>query len=328
MSEPRDRGPSVFSLLFRSPLSFFVLCSLTFMATLLLLGGASLDTLTLWDSRQTRLWNMLLALHPTVWVASLLIVSGDLAGHHPVWPRRWRGRLTAGLCTLLILGMTAVPIMIQFIIPPFPSSVNTELVTGIPAYRAKMFLLNLCGTVIGTLHACGMFSVHVQLIGCLSEYRARPEATGVEELEQDVLHYQRLRSQLKRFLTVSAAIIGLTIVGASVFRGLLLAAYPSLPEVFPASTLMSFGLYLTGLLASVYLPAHKTLTDVGQMLTDRLLQRSLGPRSTWKQWLQEQQAIQTYLGLQGSALQELQQVLTLLTPFLASLSSLASGLGT
>lgn len=106
------------------------------------------------------------------------------------------------------------------------------------------------------------------------------------------------------------------------FRNLLNAAATTQAEVIPAAAGMSFGIYFTGLLASLYLPASKTLADVGEALVNRLVRQSIGTHATWKQWSDEQQAVRTYLGLQGSALQELQQGLALLAPLLASISTL------
>jgi hypothetical protein len=66
---------------------------------------------------------------------------------------------------------------------------------------------------------------------------------------------------------------------------------------------------------------------VGQALAERLVWQSLGVNPTWKHRLEEQQAISIQLGLQGSALQDLQQGLAVLAPFLASISSLTLDLG-
>jgi hypothetical protein len=79
------------------------------------------------------------------------------------------------------------------------------------------------------------------------------------------------------------------------------------------------------LLAIIYLPIRKTLNEVGQSLAEGLVRPSLGTRISWKQWGEEQKAVRTYLGLQGSGLQDLQQGLSVLAPLLASLSSLVFG---
>jgi hypothetical protein len=88
---------------------------------------------------------------------------------------------------------------------------------------------------------------------------------------------------------------------------------------------MVFGIYYTWVLAIIYLPIRKSLTEVGQVLAEGLVRQSLVGRVTWKQWFEEQQAVRTYLGLHGSALQDIQQGLSVLAPLLASISSLALG---
>ncbi len=74
-------------------------------------------------------------------------------------------------------------------------------------------------------------------------------------------------------------------------------------------------------MASIYLPIRKTLVDVGESLSERLIQHSPGPRAPWKERSEAQQATHTYLRLQESALQELQQGLSVLAPLLAGISS-------
>jgi hypothetical protein len=68
-------------------------------------------------------------------------------------------------------------------------------------------------------------------------------------------------------------------------------------------------------------------TVLGQGLAERLVRQSLDVDADWKQSFEEQRTASTYLGLQGSALQELQQGLTVLAPLLASISSLVLGSG-
>ncbi len=132
---------------------------------------------------------------------------------------------------------------------------------------------------------------------------------------------------MKVFLSLCALILGSSILSADAMRNLLNQAIATPTGALQKAPVLGHGVYYSGLLASVYLPANKTLKDIGHLLAERLLQQSPGAHATWKQRYEEQQAARAWLGLQGSPLQELQQALSVLTPLFASLSSLALGPG-
>ena len=85
------------------------------------------------------------------------------------------------------------------------------------------------------------------------------------ELEDEVLRYQRLRAQLKRCLGFAGACISVMLLSVGAFHNLLNQAVPSQPDVFSATGAMGFGVYFTGFLALVYLPAAKTLSEAGDV---------------------------------------------------------------
>ncbi|WP_257451593.1 hypothetical protein [Archangium lipolyticum] len=228
-------------------------------------------------------------------------------------------------CTaFVVIGGAIPPIFFQRTLSVLPA--NLDAITQMPDTAMKNFLMSTLGTAILLLRCVELFGVHVQLIGCLSKYRPRGEEP-VQCTEEEVLRYLRLRSQLRRSLGFIAAVISMALLHAGTFRALLNQALPAQPELLPASFLMAYGIYFTGGLACCYLPAHKTLTDVGEVLANQLVRSSLGSRATWKEWSEEQQAVRAYLGLQGSALQDLQQAIAVLTPLLASISALLLGPG-
>ncbi|MDY7232808.1 hypothetical protein [Hyalangium rubrum] len=318
------------SLLFCSPLAFFVLCVLTFPATILFflpfpqgdLGSQSLQLLT---SGRLRLWHMLIAVQPMLWVASLLIVSHDLKRSRSAWPGTWRERTVVVLCTLLLATLTTFPVLATNRAPSSPLTPDLDALLQLPDFRTRALILGLLYAGAVTLHTFGMFTVHVQLIGRLRRSPSHEDAPEAVELEEEVSWYLRLRSQLERFFSLTATIIGTASLSVGAFRNLLNELRASPSEAMPASLVLVHGIYFSLLLALVYLPAHKTLSDVGQRLTDRLVRQSIGAGTTWQSWSQEQQAVRAYLGLQSTALLEFQKGITVLAPLVASLSSLLLG---
>jgi hypothetical protein len=318
MSQPRDGGRSTLALLFRSPLVFSVLCPLSFPATALLLGAR-------WDPNRVRLWHLLMALQPGLWLASVLVVLNESRRHRLDWPDRRSEQAAVVVCTLLAGVTNSFPFVVQLLTQRWALPMSLEAVLQVPHLRAKLLLLGMLSAAVATLHTAGMLLVHVQLLASSREQTSRGEESETKSLDEEVLRYQRLRSRLERFLIFSAIIIGTATLSLGAFRGLLEELLPS--EVFEPSRVMSYGVYYTALLASVYLPARKTLTDVGEALAARFVRQSPSAGTKWKDWSQEQQAVRTWLGLQNSTLQDFQQGLTVLVPLLASLSSLALGAG-
>lgn len=318
MSKSRDTGRSAFSLLFRSPLVFSVLCPLSFAATGLFLG-------LLQDSNRARLWHLLMALQPALWLASVLVVFKDFRSHRQGWLVLGSERTAMVLCTLLAWAMNSFPFLVQLITQRWALPDDMDALFQLPHLRVKLVLLGMLSAVVATLHTAGILGVHVQLLASPRESTARggaPEAAG---LEDEVLRYQRLRGRLARFLVFSAVTIGTATLSLGAYRDVLLELDPS--QVFVPSRVLGYGVYYTGLLASVYLPTRKTLTDRGEALAARFVSSSPSAGTSWKDWSQEQRAVRVWLGLESTALQDLQQGLSLLAPLLASLSALALGAG-
>jgi hypothetical protein len=304
----------------------FSLCVLTFTASALFLTGFHDQGVAFWGSGKARLWHFISATSPTLWILSVLAMSGD-------W-RETLGSVTRG--ARMELGISVLLAALMFLGPSFtviftPQSAfsvafsRAEELLFVPDYSAKYFIRSLVWALVLMLHISGMFGVHAQLLGRFPRAASRLEATGTERLAEEVQRYQQLRSRLERFLGFAAANIGTAILHFSALNALLEETAPGLAGGLPRGGTLSYGVYSTWLLAIIYLPIRKTLDDVGQTLADKLLQQSHVPRLHWKPWLEERQALHTYLGLQGSALQDLQQGLFVMVPLLAGLSSLTLG---
>ncbi|WPB77839.1 hypothetical protein KYC5002_01570 [Archangium violaceum] len=307
---------------FHSPLSLFSLCVLTFGVSALFLTGFHEQGVRFWSSSKVRLWHFIYALSPTLWVASVLAMFKD-------W-RETLGSVTRGLrmelgIAIALAALTFLtPSLAPLFVPQAAFSIafeRSDELLFVPDLSAKNVTRNLLGTLVVMLHISGMFGVHAQLLSQFPRAPSRLEATGTERLADEVQRYQQLRSRLERFLGFAAANTGVAILSFSALNALLGETAPW----FPRGVAMSFGVFFTWLLAIIYLPIRKTLSDVGQGIADELVQQSLVPHLHWKQWFEERQAVHTFLGLQGSALQDLQQALFVLGPLLAGLSSLTLG---
>lgn len=319
----RDGGAAL-ALVFRSPLAIFLVCNLTFVTMLFALFGADVQGLAYLHSRQSNFWRMLTALAPTSWLLTFVILLGDLERNRSAWPRTRRTRMTVVLCVLLGLPLHGLPIMGQYIVLKQEPLVAAAIASLMPAsgFYPRLLLANILGLTSTCLVFAGLIGVHTQLLGRLRELRHHAGPTVSGALDEEVRWYQRQESLLKRFLTLCAIMLGSSIVSAGALRNLINQAISTSTETLPTAPVLGYGIYCTGLLASVYLPAHNTLKSVGHLLAERMLQQTPGAATTWRQRYEDQQAARDWLGLQDSALQDLQQGLSLLTPLLASLSSL------
>jgi hypothetical protein len=296
------------------------------MASTLFLTGFQDQGLLFWSSNKVRLWHFIVAASPTLWMASVLAMFEDWRETLGSVSRELRMEL--GISVVLAALMFQAPSLLALFVPHAAFSVALERsdeLLFVPDYSARYFIRVLLGASVVMLHISGMLGVHAQLLRPFQHAPSREAATGAERLADEIRRYQQLRSRLERFLGFAAANLGVSILGFGAMNELLGETASGLSEGFPRGAAMSFGLYSTWLLALIYLPIRKSLNDVGQGLADELVQQSLSAHLHWKQWFEERQAVQTYLGLQGSALQELQQGLFVLVPLLAGLSSLTLG---
>lgn len=328
MLEPRDTSSPEPGSLFRSPLALFSVCALTFIASAIFLSGFHLQGMTFWVSGKVRLWHMLLALSPTLWVTSVLVMFHEWRTTRILGSGSRRQRLVTGASVVLATFMFVAPTVTSFLSAQSAIWViqrRADDLIFLPGFPPKFFLLNLLRDAVVLLLISGMVGAHAQLLGQFPRAAPGREEAGAERLAEDLGRYQQLRSRLERFLGFAAANIGLSILSFGALRSMLGETAAGLPELLPKGSILVFGAYFTWLLAIIYLPIRKSLNDVGNALAEEVLQQPVVKRVTWTQWLDEQQAIRTWLGLQGSVLQDLQQGLSVLAPLLAGITSLALG---
>lgn len=334
MPEPRDEfpsvpmqpseGPTLGALLSRSPLALPLLCVLTFVVSLLLLEVPGRWGETFWLSSKVWLLHFLCAFLPVLYVASLAAYFMGRKSHHWVGSCSSAERTAVVLFSVLggALGVLPPIVVLVSLLQLEGTAVEFDAITQMPGFDVKFSILAFLGWASGLPHAVGLVRMHVHLIASLPESQSTGRGPKSQGFDEDVLRYQRLRSRLRQSLGLIAAIIGAAVLLAGALRNLINEAAPSQPELIPASSVMVYGLYFTALLASFYLPAHKSLTEMGEALANQLVLKSIGTRTTWKQWTEEHDAVRAYLGLRNSALSELRDGIALFAPLVASISSL------
>jgi len=334
MPDPRDSsppvpgqprgGPALGALLFRSSLAFSVLCPLALAASLLLLELPGRQGEAFW--RTPRVWfvHALCAFLPVLSLASFIVYfGGRKRSALPARAGSSSERSARVLCMLISVCVTVLPPISLAISPPrLPGSIEWDAIVEMPGFLTKWMIVGTLGLVAGLPHVWDLFSIHVQISAARWEHQVTDSAPEIEGLEGSVLRTQRLRSRLKQSFGFITAIMGAATLLLGAVRNLLQEAFPSQPDLLPASFVMAYGLYFTALLAVVYLPVHKGLTELGETLANQLVLTSIGTRVTWKQWTEELQAVRVYLGLRDSALREFQNGIAVFVPLVAGISSL------
>jgi hypothetical protein len=164
-----------------------------------------------WVSREVRLWHMLLAIWPTLLMATLVTVLNDIRRQRFPWPGTRNERTIVVLCTARAALMYLLPFASAYFFPQvFPE--NVESLTHLRDFHTKLLVLHLLGVGALTLHTSGIFGVQAQLLGRPWERSSRREKPEAASLREDVLRYQQLRSWLKRYLGFTATIASTTLL--------------------------------------------------------------------------------------------------------------------
>lgn len=321
----RSRAASEAPPVLRSPLTLFVLCVGTFLASGLLLGTGELHaSLAFWSSKAPRLWHLLLSFQPALWVTSVAVVWPEFSkARRSVWPSSG-SRLRPGLvlCTVLMVLVACIPLLIQTLTNQAMLPANAEQTLAMPGFRFKLVAIGVVGVLVAAVHAFGILCVHAQLIDWRRRSAPGETVCSPSRLEKDTRRFLQLRSQVRLFLGFAATIIGIATLSTGALREVVNEGALTSADRFPASLAMAYGLHFSALLAAVYLPAQFTLNSIGELLAERLVTQSLGKRARWKEWTDEQRAVRTYLGLEDNALDVLRDGIAMLAPLMASLSSL------
>jgi hypothetical protein len=283
------------------------------------------------DSGPFVLWVALTVAQTMLWVAALpwLVVTLRRHWHNRQPDSVWRE--VAPSAVVFALALVAFGV-----IPRFTRTLHTapeDLIPGLP-YRIGV-LTGFAGVV--TLVA----AISIWLIrGRVEVLEARRKLTGAE-----LRTYLRLRSDLERLLGFLGAVIGLGVLTVAALRQVVVQEYDhhklrpvKLPIVkhpperippvhFPPEILILYGVVLTLIVALVYLPTWGTMQQTGSLLRDGVAPMPEPTSDQLEAQLQKRAALDELLGLRVSASTSFKAGVAILSPLLASLTSLLPKLG-
>ncbi|HLL55620.1 MAG TPA: hypothetical protein VK447_18815 [Myxococcaceae bacterium] len=296
-------------------------------ATLLISAGD--ESGQFWDNPWARPWHLILSLQVVIWVASVAwlwrpLFRPDPARDNHVSLKMW----PLGGALVVVLALVALSTAIP---PDFARRAADA--TKLPHLDLKMRIFNFLGATVATLHVWGILSVHGQVSLDLRRLREGRNALEGEALSKAVVRYQKLREQLHGFVGAVGTIIGGAALSVGMLRNLGSSSrFPTEPVLVRSSWLsaedvLALGLYLTILLAILFVPAHHAMSLMGNELAERLWPPLPRQDESWKKWQDEQTAVRGYLGLQRRPLEVLQASLSTLAPLVGSVSALALGVG-
>jgi len=258
----------------------------------------------------------------------VVLLFGSLGWMWPVlWARdpRYANHASVWLWPkVYALGASLVVLLpaLDMLTNPNAEPLREALVRAVGNPRVRVWLpsFGIVCSFLGALHGMGLLTVHAKL--CVEREGLR--RSSPESLREQVERYRALREQLQRFMGCLGAIVGVVTLESSALRHLILSAAVR-QDVFPAAYVLGLGLYYTFLLGAWVVPAQQAALLLGRELADRLVRPApadLPASGEWKGWLEEQRAVETYLGTSQNPLQALQASLAVLTPLIASVSTL------
>ena len=262
------------------------------LAALLGVVAAGLSGLYLWnseDSRQFRASTESWQLH-VVWIVLVMVIAAYTAAiAFPSW-FTFRARRTIGGLgfrrAVSAVAMVYVPLAVLGFYVPISLGAKTQ------PHKAFLAVLNLVGGL-------GITAAVAALLGII-------QCTSIRNLEQTELMASRGTS--RRALNVLGGAWALAVLVARARQ----AAIASLPgeHPFPDGLVITYGGILALAIAAVYLPAEHNL----DLQARRILGESMNTVDD---------EVRTKLGLDQTPADRLQRALTLVSPLLAAIASLA-----
>jgi hypothetical protein len=173
----------------------------------------------------------------------------------------------------------------------------------------------------------------VSLTAALSIWLVRDRlehlAAAGQPTRADLQEYVRLRGQLDQLLRFLGAVVGVATLSSAAFREVVLR-YGDLigkPQEFPVELVLIYGFAVSLIVALVYLPTYASAHATGVILRDRLEPFPDPHDSGFESALSRRDKLDELLGLKVSASASFRAGVAILSPLLASLTSLLPKLG-
>ena len=257
------------------------------------------------------LWVALIAAQAMLWAVALPLLVVTLRRH---WPNRQRDSMwrevvpsAAGFVVLLV-AFAVLPRRIHTL-----HTVPSDL---IPHISLRVGALTALAGLVALVAAISIWLIRGQ---------AEVLAAGKKLTGAELRTYLRLRSDLERLLGYLGAVIGLAVLSTAALRRVVVQDYGD--AHFPPEVLILYGIVLTLIVALVYLPTWATMQRTGSLLRDGVAPLPEPASDQLEAQLRKRAALDDLLGLRVSASVSFKAAVAILSPLLASLTSLLPKLG-
>jgi hypothetical protein len=267
---------------------------------------------------QTILWLFLLCAQTALWATLLGPIMRTLRELRP-WHRRTTALLGAG-GFIIAFGVLYVATR-ALGTPDYP----------LPGHAIKLTLLTSLAGIVAYLGALGIWRVD-RAATDLALYASalheptgeRPAATGRGN-QRLIDRYLDLRNALDRLLIYMGAIVSAAVLATGALRNAVISWHTNshIPsnEIFSQEHVLVYGLFLSGLLALVYLPPYQRLRALGIRLRDALCPPLWPPNPDWRARAEERATLGDLLRLEVTGTASLRAGIAILAPLASSLVS-------
>jgi hypothetical protein len=273
------------------------------------------------DSGPFVLWVALTVAQAMLWAAALPSLVVTLLRH---WRNRqpdsvWREVVPSAVVFVLVFVAFAL-------IPHYTHTLHTVPSKLIPGVALRIGMLTVLAGLVALVAAISIWLIR----GRVQALEAGRKLTGSE-----LRTYLRLRSDLERLLGFLGAVIGLAVLTVAALRQVVVQEYnhPKFRPMkfttvkFPPEVLILYGVVLTLIVALAYLPTWATMQRTGSLLRDDVAPLPEPTSDQLEAQLQKRAALDDLLGLRVSASASFKAGVAILSPLLASLTSLLPKLG-
>ena len=257
------------------------------------------------------LWVALVAAQAMLWAAALPLLVVILR-------RQWRNRQPHSVRREVVPSAAGfVLLIVAFaLIPHFVDAVHRVPTDLIPHVALRTGVLTGLAGAVALVAAISIWLIR----GRVESLEAGRKLTGAE-----LRTYLQLRSDLERLLGYLGAVIGLAVLTTAALRRVVVQDYGD--DQFPSEVLILYGVVLTLIVALVYLPTWATMQRTGSLLRDGVVPLPEPTSDQLEAQLQKRAALDDLLGLQVSASATFKAGVAILSPLLASLTSILPKLG-